>query len=63
MYAQALSKLERRHTRDLADVEEMKRRKLIDPTRPRAYFVAIEPETVSCPYSSESGILSPPIPA
>jgi hypothetical protein len=27
MYAQALSKLERRHARDLADVEEMKRRK------------------------------------
>jgi hypothetical protein len=43
LYAQALAKLERRHTQDLADVREMLDRKLIDPARALELFAAIEP--------------------
>lgn len=42
LYAQALAKVERGHTQDLADVEEMLRRGLIDPAGALAYFDAIE---------------------
>lgn len=42
-YAQALSKLERGHDRDLADVREMVRRGLVDPAQLQRLFDAIEP--------------------
>lgn len=42
-YAQALSKLERRHARDLADVEAMCGRHLIEPARLLEFFAKIEP--------------------
>ncbi len=43
-YAQALSKIERAHARDLADVREMYSRRLIEPARLLALFEAIESE-------------------
>lgn len=42
VYAQALGKLERGHTQDLADVTEMVRRGLIEPSGAMAYFESIE---------------------
>jgi len=44
LYAQALAKVERGHERDVADVQEMIRRGLIEPRRALEYFVRIEPE-------------------
>jgi hypothetical protein len=49
LYAQALAKVERGHAQDVADVQEMLRRGLIDPTRARAYFAAIEPDLYRYP--------------
>ena len=43
-YSQALSKLERRHARDVEDVIQMHARGLIDPGRLREFFAAIEPQ-------------------
>ena len=43
LYAQALSKIERFHERDVKDVEEMLVRKLIQPDRLREMFEAIVP--------------------
>ncbi len=43
LYAQALAKIERGHTQDLADVQEMLVRRLIDPGEALRYFDAIEP--------------------
>jgi hypothetical protein len=43
-YAQALSKLERRHVRDLDDVVQMHARGLIEVDRLRELFAAIEPQ-------------------
>jgi hypothetical protein len=48
-YAQALSKIERRHVRDDQDLEAMAARGLIEPPRLRAYFAAIEPELYRYP--------------
>lgn len=48
-YAQALAKLERGHTQDLADVGEMRRRGLIEASRLRTLFDAIEPELFRYP--------------
>lgn len=48
-YAQALSKLERAHDRDLADVHEMLRRGLVDRDRLRGFFEEIEPELFRFP--------------
>ena len=48
-YAQALAKIERGHQQDLRDVEAMRERKLIEPTRLMEYFVAIEPDLVRYP--------------
>lgn len=48
-YAQALAKLERAHARDLQDVDEMRRRDLIDGARLLAFFEAIEPELFRYP--------------
>lgn len=49
LYAQALAKIERGHTQDVADVEEMVRRGLIDPAEALAYFGEIEPELYRFP--------------
>jgi hypothetical protein len=43
LYAQALAKIERGHSRDLSDVDEMLRRGLVAPSRLMAYFEAVEP--------------------
>jgi hypothetical protein len=43
LYAQALAKVERGHTQDLADVAEMVRRGLVEPVEAQRYFAAIEP--------------------
>jgi hypothetical protein len=48
-YAQALSKLERAHDRDLEDVREMMARRIVDPDRLRGYFTEIEPELYRFP--------------
>jgi len=42
LYAQALAKLERGHTQDVADVHEMLRRELIVAAQARAYFDRLE---------------------
>jgi hypothetical protein len=42
-YAQALSKIERFHERDILDVKEMLNRKLVEPDRLRKLFEAIVP--------------------
>jgi len=48
-YAQALSKLERRHARDIDDVGEMYARGLIDRAGLREFFNAIEPQLYRYP--------------
>lgn len=48
-YAQALSKIERWHTRDLADVRAMHERGLIEPARLLEFHQAIEPELFHYP--------------
>jgi hypothetical protein len=48
-YGQALSKLERRHARDVDDVTQMHSRRLIDPTRLLELFAAIEPQLYRYP--------------
>jgi hypothetical protein len=42
-YAQALSKVERGHMQDVADVRKMVEQGLVDPRRAREYYLAIEP--------------------
>lgn len=49
LYAQALAKIERGHEQDLADVQEMVRRGLVDPGGLVAYFEAIEPNLYRYP--------------
>lgn len=49
LYAQALAKIERAHTQDVADVRTMLERGLIEPASGRAYFQAIEPELYRFP--------------
>jgi len=48
-YAQALSKIERAHVKDLDDVREMARRHLIEPARLLEFFDAISPELYRYP--------------
>jgi hypothetical protein len=48
-YAQALSKLERRHARDITDVREMLARGLVEPRRLLELFEAIEPQLYRYP--------------
>lgn len=48
-YAQALSKIERAHDRDVVDVREMAARSLIEPARLTGYFDAIEPQLYRYP--------------
>ncbi|HEX9899198.1 MAG TPA: hypothetical protein VGC81_08215, partial [Candidatus Methylomirabilis sp.] len=49
LYAQALAKLERSHTLDIADVEEMVRRGLVEPARAWQHFQAIEADLYRFP--------------
>jgi Nucleotidyltransferase of unknown function (DUF6036) len=49
LYAQALSKIERGHARDVLDVAEMLARQLIVPERLRELFRAIEPQLIRYP--------------
>jgi hypothetical protein len=49
LYAQALAKVERGHRQDLADVQEMLARGLIDPRRALEYFGRMEPELYRYP--------------
>ena len=49
LYAQALAKVERSHALDIADVEEMARRGLVEPARAWQYFQAIEPDLYRFP--------------
>ena len=48
-YAQALAKVERGHTQDVADVQEMLRRGLVQSERAWIYFQAIEPDLYRFP--------------
>ncbi|MGH2725604.1 MAG: DUF6036 family nucleotidyltransferase [Actinomycetota bacterium] len=48
-YAQALSKIERGHLQDAADVSEMLRGGLVEPVRLRELFERIEPELFRYP--------------
>jgi hypothetical protein len=48
-YAQALAKIERGHTRDLADVEAMRAHGLIEPAKVREQFARIEPDLYRFP--------------
>jgi hypothetical protein len=48
-YAQVLAKIERGHTTDLKDAEQMIRRGLVDPARVLEFFRAIEPDLVRYP--------------
>jgi hypothetical protein len=48
-YAQALAKIERGHTTDLEDVEQMIRRRLVEPGRLLEFFDAIASDLVRYP--------------
>lgn len=49
LLAQALAKLERGHSQDLADVQAMVERGLVDPARALAYLEQIEPQLYRFP--------------
>ncbi len=49
LYSQALSKIERGHTRDLSDVQAMFQRGRIEPRRLAELFRVIEPELIRYP--------------
>jgi hypothetical protein len=49
LYAQALAKVERGHRQDLADVNEMVRRGIVDRGRALEYFARIEPQLYRFP--------------
>jgi hypothetical protein len=49
LYAQALAKVERGHTEDMADVGEMLRRGVVDRARAIKYFRRIEPDLYRYP--------------
>jgi hypothetical protein len=48
-YAQALAKIERGHSLDVADVQQMFRQGLVEPARLVEYFEAIEPKLYRYP--------------
>jgi hypothetical protein len=48
-YAQALSKIERGHARDVDDVQHMLAQRLVEPARLLEFFAAIEPELYRYP--------------
>jgi len=69
LYSQALAKLERGHTQDLADVREMLDRRLVEEEKLRSFFGEIEPELYRFPAvdpadfrSSVDGFLGAPRP-
>jgi hypothetical protein len=69
LYSQALAKLERGHTQDLADVREMLDRRLVEEEKLRSLFGEIEPELYRFPAvdppdfrSSVDGFLGAPRP-
>ena len=49
LYAQALAKTSRGHAQDVADVREMIRRGLVDPSKALEYFDGIEPRLYRYP--------------
>lgn len=49
LYAQVLAKVERSHSQDVADVQEMIRRGLVRPARVWAFFSLIEPQLYRYP--------------
>jgi len=49
LYAQALAKVERGHSRDLIDLREMVGRGLVEPRRALEYFARVEPELYRFP--------------
>ncbi|MGH9339724.1 MAG: DUF6036 family nucleotidyltransferase [Acidobacteriota bacterium] len=49
LYAQALAKVERSHSQDLDDVDQMIGRGLIDPWQLREYFESIQPQLYRYP--------------
>ena len=49
LYAQALAKVERGHSLDIADVQEMLRRGLVEPARAWQYFQGIEADLYRFP--------------
>jgi hypothetical protein len=49
LYAQALAKLERAHSQDLEDVDEMLERGLVEPATALAFFEQVEPELFRFP--------------
>lgn len=51
LYAQALAKIERGHSQDLADVSEMLARSLVDREKAVEYYEAIEPKLYRYPAS------------
>jgi hypothetical protein len=50
LYSQALAKIERGFSQDLADVDSMLERGLVDPRRLRELFEAIEPQLYRYPH-------------
>ena len=54
-HAQALAKIERGHRQDLRDVEAMRERKLIEPSRLTEHFDAIEADLVRYPAIDPGG--------
>jgi hypothetical protein len=55
LYAQALSKIERGHARDVADAEEMVRRGLVEPRELLRLFGEIEPSLYRYPAIDPAG--------
>lgn len=49
LYAQALAKVERSHSQDLADIRSMIHARLIEPSRALKYFETIEPHLYRYP--------------
>lgn len=54
--AQALSKIERGHAKDLADVHEMVSRGLVEPARLQTLFDAIRPAVIRYPALDENAL-------
>lgn len=55
-YTQALSKIERSHTRDLGDVRRMVEDELVEPARLRELFLEVEPELARYPAIDPKGL-------
>jgi hypothetical protein len=56
LYSQALAKVERRHARDLADVQAMRSRGLIEDRRLETLFEQIEPQLIRFPSVSAAAL-------